>query len=100
MALKFINNLDLDAEGRIRCTGLLRLGFKRKLARFEKTMNSKKRMAEAEHLRILKEGVEVWNKWRKDTRFCHPDLSRAYLINSNLSGANSPLPINQVVVLL
>ncbi|MBV6441373.1 MAG: pentapeptide repeat-containing protein [Haliscomenobacteraceae bacterium CHB4] len=39
-------------------------------------------MANAEHLAILKQGVEVWNKWREENKDIRPDLS-----NSNLSGA-------------
>ena len=40
-------------------------------------------MANPEHLRILKQGVEAWNKWRQDGNFFSADLSGA-----NLSGAN------------
>ena len=49
-------------------------------------------MAKPEHLRFLKQGVDVWNKWRKE----HPkevidlsfaDLSNVYLRNANLRGA-------------
>jgi hypothetical protein len=75
-------------------------------------------MANQEHLDILKQGVEVWNQWRKEHRDVHPDLSgvdldgahfndarfsfsqfngdrfsdaqlhRAYFVNSDLSYAN------------
>lgn len=50
-------------------------------------------MANPEHLKILKQGVEAWNKWRKDTKLDHPDLSGADLHDADfpgiaLSGAN------------
>jgi uncharacterized protein YjbI with pentapeptide repeats len=40
-------------------------------------------MANPEHLKILDQGVEVWNKWREDKPDITPDLSGA-----NLSGAD------------
>lgn len=52
-------------------------------------------MADAEQLRILKEGVEAWNQWRVqnaglhlDPNKLHVDLSRADLRNSKLRKAN------------
>jgi uncharacterized protein YjbI with pentapeptide repeats len=45
-------------------------------------------MANAEHLRILKEGVAVWNKWREDAVHIDPDLSGADLTCANLSHSN------------
>ena len=55
-------------------------------------------MANPEHLEILKQGVEIWNQWRKDNPKVIPDLnevdieeadlSRANLSRANLSGAN------------
>jgi len=55
-------------------------------------------MANPEHLRILKQGVEAWNKWRKENSFIIPDLrgadlnmvdiSEADLFAVRLSGAN------------
>jgi len=56
-------------------------------------------MANPEHLEILKQGVEVWNRWRKEHWYerIEPDLSAAdlngldltnvNLLDSNLSGA-------------
>lgn len=41
-------------------------------------------MANAEHLAILKEGVEVWNDWRKKNPNIEPDLSEALLFDMNL----------------
>lgn len=35
-------------------------------------------MANPEHLKILKEGVKAWNKWRKKNPRTKPDLSEAY----------------------
>jgi len=45
-------------------------------------------MANQEHLEILKQGVEVWNKWRKKNKEIKPDLSGANLNNRQLNGAN------------
>lgn len=42
-------------------------------------------MANAEHLQILEQGVEVWNKWRKENLTVSPDLSY-----SDLTGADIP----------
>ncbi len=41
-----------------------------------------------EHYAKLKEGVEAWNKWRKENPVFRPNLTRADLKKSNLSGAN------------
>ena len=50
-------------------------------------------MANEEHLKILLEGVEAWNAWRRENREVRPDLTRAKLtdadlMNANLGGAN------------
>ncbi len=55
-------------------------------------------MANKEHLNILNQGVEVWNRWRKDNPDIQPDLSganlseailiQADLRRANLDGAN------------
>jgi uncharacterized protein YjbI with pentapeptide repeats len=45
-------------------------------------------MANEEHLARLKEGVEVWNKWRTDSWFTRPNLAEADLREADLSGAN------------
>jgi uncharacterized protein YjbI with pentapeptide repeats len=50
-------------------------------------------MANEEHLKILKQGVEAWNKWREVNLDIVPDLSRADLNGTklpkvNLSGAD------------
>jgi uncharacterized protein YjbI with pentapeptide repeats len=55
-------------------------------------------MANEEHLKILRRGVEVWNQWRKDNLDIEPDLSltdlsgadlsKVDLWGANLSGAN------------
>jgi hypothetical protein len=53
-------------------------------------------MANEEHLKILKQGVEQWNKWRLENanrpdlggaKLSDADLSGAYLSDANLSGA-------------
>lgn len=45
-------------------------------------------MANSEHVEILKQGVDTWNKWRADNPDIIPDLSRANLSDTNLSGAD------------
>ncbi|HRI59339.1 MAG TPA: pentapeptide repeat-containing protein, partial [Saprospiraceae bacterium] len=45
-------------------------------------------MANPEHLKILKQGVEVWNNWRRENPEVRPDLSEAYLRDAILAGAN------------
>jgi uncharacterized protein YjbI with pentapeptide repeats len=45
-------------------------------------------MANEEQLSILKQGVEVWNKWRDKNRDVVIDLNGANLRNANLSEAN------------
>ncbi len=44
-------------------------------------------MANEEHVKILKQGVEVWNKWREENSKVRPDLIGAKLIRADLSGA-------------
>ena len=44
-------------------------------------------MPDEEHLKILKQGVEQWNKWRLENAI-RPDLGDADLIGANLSGTN------------
>lgn len=45
-------------------------------------------MANKEHLKILKQGVEAWNKWREQNPEIKPDLMDAVLSRAKLSGAN------------
>ena len=50
-------------------------------------------MANPEHLNVLKQGVEVWNRWREENPETRPDLTQADLREAklglaNLSGAN------------
>lgn len=45
-------------------------------------------MANPEHHEILKQGVEVWNKWRTENPGIRPDLSEANLMGADLRGAN------------
>jgi uncharacterized protein YjbI with pentapeptide repeats len=45
-------------------------------------------MANEEHLAILKQGVEVWNKWREENKHIRPDLSGAKLSGAKLRGAD------------
>jgi hypothetical protein len=45
-------------------------------------------MADEEHLKILRQGVDAWNEWRRKNPQLLPDLSRANLSGADLSGAN------------
>ncbi|MCI0399092.1 MAG: toll/interleukin-1 receptor domain-containing protein [Chloroflexi bacterium] len=45
-------------------------------------------MANEEHLAILKQGVEVWNRWREDNPSVQPDLSEADLSEEDFSEAD------------
>jgi len=45
-------------------------------------------MANPEHLDILKQGVEVWNTWRKEHPKVRPDLGKADLAKTDLAGAS------------
>jgi len=45
-------------------------------------------MANEEHLKILEQGVEQWNKWREENESIKPDLQVADLSGANLSRAN------------
>ena len=45
-------------------------------------------MANEEHLKILKRGVEAWNKWRAKNPIIKVDLSGADLLREALYGAN------------
>lgn len=50
-------------------------------------------MANSEHLKILKQGVEVWNKWREEHAeiaidLKNADLERAYLTEANFRKAD------------
>lgn len=43
-------------------------------------------MSDEEHLSLIRQGVEVWNQWRKDNPRTHPDLSGAELFWADLPG--------------
>lgn len=45
-------------------------------------------MANQEHLDILKQGIDVWNKWREAHPEIQPDLREADLFGSHLTGAD------------
>jgi uncharacterized protein YjbI with pentapeptide repeats len=45
-------------------------------------------MANEEHLAILRQGVEVWNRWRAENPDVTPNLARADLRETNLREAN------------
>jgi hypothetical protein len=44
-------------------------------------------MANEEHLAILRQGVDVWNEWRRLSPDIRPDFSGANLLLTNLGGA-------------
>ena len=45
-------------------------------------------MANPKHLNLLKQGVEVWNRWREQNPEIRPDLTQADLREANLGLAN------------
>ena len=45
-------------------------------------------MADKEHLRILNQGVEVWNRWREENPGITPDLEGADLSDADIRRAN------------
>jgi len=45
-------------------------------------------MANVEHLKILGQGIDTWNTWRKAHRDVRPDFSGAFLMHANLRGAD------------
>lgn len=45
-------------------------------------------MANQEQVKILEQGVDVWNKWREDNPNTWIDLGGAQLLGANLSGVN------------
>jgi hypothetical protein len=45
-------------------------------------------MANLEHLEILKQGVEVWNEWRRNNQGVNPDLTNADLTDIDLYGVH------------
>jgi uncharacterized protein YjbI with pentapeptide repeats len=45
-------------------------------------------MADPEHLDLLREGVEVWNRWRAENWLVKPDLSNGNLRNADLQEIN------------
>jgi hypothetical protein len=45
-------------------------------------------MANPEHVKILKQGAETWNKWREENPEVKPNLREAYLRDAQLRDAN------------
>jgi uncharacterized protein YjbI with pentapeptide repeats len=45
-------------------------------------------MADADHLKIIKQGPDVWNRWRKENPGIEPDLARADLGSLELNGVD------------
>jgi uncharacterized protein YjbI with pentapeptide repeats len=45
-------------------------------------------MANRNHVTRLKQGVDVWNQWRRENPKTRPNLSRAGLIRASLRGAD------------
>jgi uncharacterized protein YjbI with pentapeptide repeats len=50
-------------------------------------INRRKKMANQEHLDLLKQSTPVWNKWRARHPNIQPDLYGANLSRANLSRA-------------
>jgi len=42
-------------------------------------------MAALEHIKLFKQGVQTWNRWRREHPIVRPDLSEANLRYCNLS---------------
>ncbi len=53
-------------------------------------------MAKREHLKILKQGVDAWNKWRKENLEIKPDLTEAKLYEADLSEADLSVAVLSV----
>ena len=47
-----------------------------------------KQVNEIDYLELIEQGVEDWNRWRAEHPDLQPDLSRVYLLEADLSGAN------------
>ena len=45
-------------------------------------------MANPEHLKILKQGVDVWNRWRDENPDVAPDFGEANLDKAKLRGVD------------
>src|SRR5947209_5808394 len=45
-------------------------------------------MANSEHLEILEQGVDVWNKWRAENDVARPELRNADLFGTHLNSIN------------
>ena len=54
----------------------------------EKNREEGTSIANQKHLNLLKQGVEVWNRWRKEHPEIQPDLSEADLRSADLRNAN------------
>jgi uncharacterized protein YjbI with pentapeptide repeats len=53
-----------------------------------RTVTQRQRMANQEHVKIIKQGVAHWNNWRVENPDVVPDLAWANLVGIDLSGAN------------
>lgn len=51
----------------------------------ESTTQGGSDMADQQHLDLLRQGIQVWNAWRRDNSTLLPDLSKADLSGTNLS---------------
>jgi len=45
-------------------------------------------MANEEHVKILKQGVDVWNKWREENPDIEPDFDESEFRGMNLNRVN------------
>ncbi len=49
-------------------------------------------MANEEHLKLLRQGVEAWNRWREEILGVRPDLSGVDLRRANPYAASKSQP--------
>jgi hypothetical protein len=56
--------------------------------RVQAVVGGVKLVADPEHLKLLEQGVDVWNAWRSEKPSIRPDLSGADLRRANLTGAD------------
>jgi uncharacterized protein YjbI with pentapeptide repeats len=45
-------------------------------------------MADQQHVALLKQGVDVWNRWKQEHQQIQPDFTGAHLTGADLQGAD------------
>jgi hypothetical protein len=51
-------------------------------------------MANPEHVEMLKQGAEIWNRWRKENYLVQPNLSQVDLSNTDLRWFEQIMEVN------